>query len=120
MAIFWRLAVGSLVTFATSAAHAEWRYCLAPADAARKVYLSRSFTTDAAHDAIAAAFGTALAAAGIAYDRAQCPRADSERQIEAMRAHAAQYNQEFLKRTAVDVPWSPSQALEAWRGTTLR
>jgi hypothetical protein len=108
--------IGWIVMLGTvGAAHAEWRYCLAPAEAARKVYLSGPFRTDAAMGAIETAFDQALTQAGIAHNRTQCPRADSESAIDAMRSHAISFNREFFGRAAVEISWTPTTSLTVRR-----
>lgn len=71
----------------------EWQYCLAPSHADNKVYISEPFPT-ADLSAGDRRFGKALAQTGARYDDIQCPRADSDRDIAAMRRYAITFNQE--------------------------
>jgi len=82
------IAASSQSAFAT-----DWQYCLAPAHAEHKVYMSATFPT---HDALGNAdttFERMLDNAGLRHDDVQCPRADDERSIGLMQQHAIRLNQ---------------------------
>ena len=102
---------GSMLAATSTVAHAEWRYCLARSDAARKVYLSDPFFTTAPFESVEAAFGRVLRQSSHAYDTVQCPRGASASQAGAMRDNAIKFNQEFFRRAAVELPWTPGSSL---------
>lgn len=72
---------------------ADWQYCLAPADAAHKIYISPAFSSDSRGDADAM-FERELGMAGFTHDDVQCPRADSEAAIVVMRQGAIGFNRQ--------------------------
>jgi hypothetical protein len=102
---------GSMMAATSTVAHAEWRYCLAPSDAARKVYLSDPFFTTAPFESVEVAFGRILRQFGLAYDTVQCPRGASASQAGAMRDDAIKFNLEFFRRAAVELQWTPGSSL---------
>jgi hypothetical protein len=81
----------------------DWQYCLAPANAERKVYISAPFAASGSLAAAESAFEEMLDRAGLRHDDVQCPRADDERSIARMRQYAITTNRE-LGRTIVRLP----------------
>lgn len=81
----------------------DWQYCLAPAHAERKVYISAVFPGDAASGTADRLFERRLEQAGFAHDDIQCPRADDESAILVMRRHAISFNQ-HLGNTIIPLP----------------
>lgn len=108
-----RLAIGAvLMIAATTRAHADWRYCLATSNEAKKVYFSDPFPTDAPLNALEGSFGQMLKQSDIGYGQVQCPRAASEGEIVEMRSEAINFNKDFFSRTPVELHWTPSSAAE--------
>ena len=113
----WRsMAVGAGLFLSATQAQADWRYCLAVSDASHKVFMSDPFVSDADNGALEAVFERGLAQTGLQHERVQCPRAESERQIQAMRVQAGSYNRDFLGRAPVDLHWAPIPGPEGRRG----
>jgi hypothetical protein len=102
----------ALMNSSLSADNAEWRYCFAPSDATRTIYLSDVFVTTALLDTLEASFKQVLAHSSIAYDTVQCPRARNRTDISASRSHALKFNKEFFMRSAVEVRWPAAQPSE--------
>jgi hypothetical protein len=88
------LAAFLTVTMSQSALAADWHYCLAPSRAEHKIYISEPFPTGNLGSGDRA-FERMLAESGIRHDEVQCPRADSEGNIAAMRQYAINFNQEY-------------------------
>jgi hypothetical protein len=95
-----------LIALPHAEAAEEWRYCLAPAQAAHKVYISGLFQTNGAMDTVEAAFGRALSQLGVEHDGVQCPRAASQAALSAMQQYAIGFNHERGNR-AVKLDWKP-------------
>ncbi len=91
-----------------AAAAEEWRYCLAPAQASHKVYLSDPFPTNAPMESLEAAFGRSLNQIGAGYDSIQCPRADSQTALSAMQQAAIGFNRDRGNK-AVKLDWRPAR-----------
>jgi hypothetical protein len=96
----------TLMALPSAAAAEEWRYCLATAQAAHKVYLSSLFQTSTAMETIQVAFARSLAELGLEYDGVQCPRADSQASLSAMQQTAVGFNRDMGNR-AVKLDWKP-------------
>lgn len=111
------LAIGAGLTLAsTTGAHADWRYCLAASDAAKKVYFSDPFSSDAPLRTLEASFGQMLMQSEIGHTQVQCPRAASEREIVEMRNEAISFNKDFFSRGAVELHWTLNASVEVNSG----
>jgi len=73
----------------------DWQYCLAPAHAEHKVYISAPFPEVGASGIADRRFKRRLEQIGIQYDDVQCPRAGDETAIMVMRRHAINLNKYF-------------------------
>jgi hypothetical protein len=96
----------TLLALPRAAAAEEWRYCLAAAPAAHKVYMSGVFQTTGAMEALEAAFGRTLSQSGVEYNSVQCPRAESQAALAAMQQNAIGFNRELGNR-AIKMDWKP-------------
>ena len=88
------------------AAAEDWRYCLAPSHAERKIYISMPFAATMSMDAAESQFGRVLTRSGLRYDDVQCPQSDSESSALAMQRHAIGINHE-LGIQVIDTRWKP-------------
>lgn len=87
-------------------AHAAgWGYCVAPAEAQNRVYVSPPFPISAPGTA-EPGFDTRLAESHLRHDTVECARADSEAAAIIMRQHAVDVNRQW-GREVIDVPWRP-------------
>lgn len=101
--------VGSLALMAAScqaALAADWQYCLAPSQAEHKVYMSEPFPWDGGPGGADSALDRALNRSGVRHDDVQCPRADDERSITAMRQQAINFNH-LAGNEIVNLNWKP-------------
>jgi hypothetical protein len=85
----------------------DWRYCLAPSHAERKVYISPPFPAMVSMDNAESQFGRRLAASGLRFDDVQCPRSDDETGALTMQQHAIVINRE-LGNQIINVRWKPA------------
>jgi hypothetical protein len=85
----------------------DWRYCLAPSHAERKVYISPPFLATMSMDDAESQFGRRLAASGQRFDDVQCPRSDDETGALTMQQHAIVINRE-LGNQIINVRWKPA------------
>jgi hypothetical protein len=85
---------------------AEWRYCLAPSHADRKVYMSPPFPATVSMDDAESQFGELLAASGLRFDDVQCPRGDGQTASLTMQQHAITINRE-LGNKIINMSWKP-------------
>lgn len=76
----------------------EWRYCLAPDNASRTVYISQVRAAQNDRADMEAQFGRMLDEANRVHDDVQCPRAQDEAAARAMRRHAIHFNQKFGRK----------------------
>jgi hypothetical protein len=72
----------------------EWRYCLAPSYAERKVYLSTPIPSSAISDSAEAVFDRTLKKDNITHDEVQCPRAPNRPTLLFRQRYAVRWNQE--------------------------
>jgi hypothetical protein len=72
----------------------EWRYCLAPSYAERKVYLSTPIPSSAISESAEAVFDRTLKKDNIAHDEVQCPRASNRPTLLFRQRYAVRWNQE--------------------------
>jgi hypothetical protein len=79
----------------SSAASPEWRYCLAPSDKNKKMYISAAFSASGDAAYIDRMFRAALDRAGIEYDVVQCPRADTQNAIFDMMRDAVAFSKQI-------------------------
>lgn len=84
----------------------EWRYCLAPSYAERKVYLSSPIPSSAISESAEAAFDRTLRKGGIAHDEVQCPRAPNRPTLLFRQRYAVRWNQDN-GNTIVTLAWQP-------------
>jgi hypothetical protein len=106
--IFAGLFLALALALVQTAAASEWQYCLAPAHADHKVYLSAPFPAASALNSADSAFERTLNQAGYRHDDVQCPRADDEHSIAVMRQYAISFNQE-LGNAIVHLPLEKSR-----------
>lgn len=81
-----------LIAAASPAQAADWQYCLAASQVGQTVFISLPFRSRGDPRDADAAFAAVLDARGLPHDNVQCPRADDERVIVAMRQYAVQVN----------------------------
>lgn len=86
---------------------AEWGYCVAPADAQHRIYISKPFPVSVP-GADEPGFDITLTAHHLAHDMVECARAANEAAAVIMRQHAIDVNREW-GRQVVDVPWQPQR-----------
>ena len=81
---------------------AEWSYCVAPADAQNRIYISKTFPIRVA-GAAEPGFSDALTGQGLSHDAVECARAENEATAVMMRQHAIDVNREG-GRQVIDMP----------------
>jgi hypothetical protein len=91
------------------AAAAEWRFCIAPANQERKIYMTAPFLTGAAMEALENGFHQTLDRSGRRHDNVQCPTGGNEQSVRAMRQHADEFNRQ-MGNEVVAVDWKPPGA----------
>lgn len=84
----------------------EWRYCLAPSYAERKVYVSSPIPSSAISESAEAAFDRTLRKDDIAHDEVQCPRAPNRPTLLFRQRDAVRWNQDN-GNTIVTLAWQP-------------
>jgi len=85
---------------------ADWSYCIAPADADKRIFISQPFR--AIGPGAEGDFDVSLARRHLRHDAVQCPRADGEASAVVMRQHAVEVNRQW-GRQVVDMPWHTQQ-----------
>jgi hypothetical protein len=85
---------------------ADWQYCLAPSHTDHKVYMSAPFASNGAWGSPDSALDRILKQSGVVHDDVQCPRADGERSIAAMRKEAISFNR-LTGNEIVNLDWKP-------------
>jgi hypothetical protein len=100
------LALALTVLLPTFAVAEDWRYCLAPAHAEHKIYMSMPFAATISMDAAESQFGRVLTRMGLRYDDVQCPHSDDESEALAMQRHAISINRE-LGIQVINTHWKP-------------
>ena len=83
---------------------AEWRFCIAPSNEDRKIYMTAPFPTVTAMETLEAGFHKALEQAGHHHDSVQCPTGGGEQAVRAMRQHAGEFNLQ-LGNEVIAVDW---------------
>ena len=105
-----RLAVAGLILTVAGlqfAAAAEWRFCIAPANQERKIYMTAPFLTTIAMEAMENGFHQALERSGHRHDSVQCPTGANEQAVRAMRQHADDFNRQ-MGTEVVPIDWRPA------------
>jgi hypothetical protein len=95
----------AMMALQQTARAAAWGYCVAPADAQNRVYVSKPFPVSAT-DAAEPGFDTALTEHRLAHDAVECARAENEAAAIIMRQHAIAVNRGW-GREVIDMPWRP-------------
>src|SRR3984957_13330247 len=78
-----------------SAAAAEWRFCIAPANPERKIYVTAPFLATTPMEAMESGFHQVLERSGHRHDSVQCPTGPNEQAVRAMRQHADDFNRQM-------------------------
>lgn len=99
------LGLAIMILQQAAARAAEWSYCVAPADAQNRIYISKPFPISAT-GAAEPGFDTALTEHRLAHDAVECARAENEAAAIIMRQHAIEVNREW-GRQVIDMPWRP-------------
>jgi len=100
------LALALTILIPQMAHAADWRYCLAPSHAARKIYMSPPFPATMPMDDAESQFARRLSVSGVRFDDVQCPRSNGEAAALAMRQHAIDVNRE-LGNQVINLRWKP-------------
>ena len=100
---------GMIITIAAlqSATAAEWRFCIAPSNPERKIYMTAPFLTAAPMEAMENGFHQVLDRSGRRHDSVQCPTGANEQAVRAMRQHADDFNRQ-MGNEVVPVDWRPA------------
>jgi hypothetical protein len=85
----------------------DWRYCLAPSHAERKVYISPPFLATMSMDDAESQFGRTLSQSGLRFDDVQCPRGDGQTAALTMQQHAIKVDRE-LGNEIINLRWKPN------------
>lgn len=101
------LALGLMLLLPQLAHAADWRYCLAPSHAQRKIYISPPFPATMPMDDVESQFGQTLRHSGLRFDDVQCPRGDGETAVLTMQQHAITVNRE-LGNEVINLRWKPN------------
>jgi len=88
---------------------AEWRFCIAPSNQERKIYITAPFFAATAMEAMENAFHLALERSGRRHDGVQCPTGATEQAVRAMRLHADEFNRQ-MGIEVIPVDWRPAGA----------
>jgi hypothetical protein len=104
-----RMAIAGLLIIASphAAQAAEWRFCIAPDNQERRIYITAPFLTSIAMETMESGFHQALERANRRHDSVQCPTGPGEQAVRAMRAHADDFNRQ-LGTEVVPVDWKPA------------
>lgn len=100
-------ALGLMLLLPQLAHAADWRYCLAPSHAQRKVYISPPFLAALPMDDLESQFGRSLRHSGLRFDDVQCPRGGDETAVLTMQQHAIAVNRE-LGNQIINLRWKPN------------
>ena len=90
-----------LTSVDVSARASDWSYCLAPAEADNRIYLSQPFPAGSVK--AEGEFNDLLAQRRLRHDSVQCPRTGDEASAIVMRQHAIDLNRSW-GRQVVDTP----------------
>jgi hypothetical protein len=107
-----RLAGASLIIVIAGlqfAAAAEWRFCIAPANQERKIYMTAPYLTGTAMETLESGFHQALDRSGRRHDSVQCPTGANEQAVRAMRQHADEFNRQ-MGNEVIPIDWKPAGA----------
>ena len=80
----------------------DWSYCLAPAEADGRIYMTEPFPSGSVK--AEGEFNDLLMQRHLRHDTVQCPRANDEASIVVMRQHAIDVNRSS-GRQVIDAPW---------------
>jgi hypothetical protein len=94
------------VAVAPGPALADWHYCFAVSEDARRVLRSGAFQSRAETQVLQRRFDQYLDETRQTHAPAQCPRADTLREALEMRQTGSDYNRSMGRQT-VDLDWSP-------------
>ena len=94
-----------MIVLQQTARAAEWGYCIAPADAQNRIYISNLFPMTA-KEAVEPGFDSTLTEHRLDHDAVECARADDEAAAIVMRQHAVAVNRQW-GRQVIDLPWRP-------------
>ncbi len=94
---------------ALQSAAAEWRFCIAPANAEHKIYMTAPFLGATPMEATESGFHQVLERSGRRHDSVQCPTGPDEQTVRAMRQHADDFNRQ-MGNEVVAVDWKPAAA----------
>jgi hypothetical protein len=95
----------AMVVLPHTARAAEWAYCIAPANAQNRIYVSKPFPISAA-GAAEPGFEATLTEHRLPHDGVACARAENEAAAIIMREHAVAVNRGW-GRQVIDMPWRP-------------
>jgi hypothetical protein len=107
LALHTLLGLTLLLAIVQTAFASDWRYCLAPSHAERKIYISPPFAAVVSMDNAESQFGRRLAASGLHFDDVQCPRSKDQTGALTMQQHAIVINRE-LGNEIINVRWKPA------------
>ncbi len=104
-----RTATACLLIIASqhAAQAAEWRFCIAPDNQERRIYITAPFLTAVSIETMESGFHQALERANRHHDSVQCPTGSGEQAVRAMRQHADDFNRQ-LGTEVVPVDWKPA------------
>ena len=88
-----------------SARASDWSFCIAPADAENRIYMSQPFPSGSAK--AEGEFNNLLTQRRLHHDSVQCPRAGDEASAVVMHEHAVEVNRSS-GRQVIDTPWRAS------------
>jgi hypothetical protein len=86
---------------------AEWRFCIAPDNQERRIYITAPFLATVSMETMESGFHQALDRANRHHDSVQCPTGPGEQAVRAMRQHADDFNRQ-LGTEVVAVDWKPA------------
>ena len=89
----------------TPAHAADWGFCVAPADADNRIFISRPFPSTGSK--AEGDFEESLDRRRLRHDSVECPRADDEASAVVMRQHSVDVNR-LWGRQIVDIPMRAS------------
>jgi hypothetical protein len=90
------------------ASAAEWRFCIAPANQERKIYMTAPFVSATPMETMEGGFHQVLDRSGRRHDSVQCPTGANEQAVRTMRQHADEFNRQ-LGIEVVPVDWKPAR-----------
>jgi hypothetical protein len=97
--------IAFVLCLGTPARAADWGYCIAPADADNRIFISRPFPSDGPK--AEGEFEDSLDRRHLRHDAVECPRADDQATAVVMHQHAVDVNR-LWGRQVVDIPMRAS------------